>query len=78
MAAFSHAARAVLRGERDMSQIAILLGPDMAERIALAEHPAVFVAAGLADRLHQADALGMDRFALLQAERESGHGPAVP
>jgi putative membrane protein len=70
VASFSHAARSVLREERDMSRIATLLDSETASRIAAAGHPAVFVAAELANRLRFAADLGMDRFAFLQADKE--------
>jgi ion channel-forming bestrophin family protein len=71
VAAFAHVSRRSLRGERGLPEVAALLGPDEAARIAAAEHMPGAVARALGDDLRLAcDRLGMDRFAFLQADRE--------
>jgi putative membrane protein len=70
-AAFPHVARRSLRGERPGGDVAALVGPEWAERIAAADHMPSFVALRLADLLREAcDRLHMDRFAFLQVDRE--------
>lgn len=70
VAAFAHAARTMLRRDGDYSSIVPLLGADTTARIAAAGHPALHVAAQIAERLNRALSLGMDSFAFLQADRE--------
>jgi putative membrane protein len=70
-AVFPHAARRSLRGERDLPEVAALLGPDAAAELAAAEHMPSRVAYVLARLLRDAaDSGGMDRFAFLQADKE--------
>jgi ion channel-forming bestrophin family protein len=70
-AAFSHAARAYLRGEKSVPEIAALLGPETAAQIAAADHPPSVVAFKLAAFLQAAkENSQLDRFAFLQADRE--------
>jgi putative membrane protein len=67
VAAFPHAARSSLRGRRDVPELATLLGPGEAARVASAQHMPTYVAARLARLLESA---ALDRFAFLQADRE--------
>lgn len=70
-AVFPHIARRSLRGERDLPEVAVLVGEDEAARIAAARHMPDFVATMLARLLREAVADGgMDRFAFLQVDRE--------
>jgi putative membrane protein len=70
-AAFPHAARASLRGERPPAELAALVGPEGAARVAESAHMPSCVALTLADLLRDAcDRHAMDRFAFLQADRE--------
>jgi putative membrane protein len=69
-AAFAHAARAQLRGERDVPELASLLGKDQAGRVTASEHLPSFVALELAGLLREGQSLGMSDFAFLAAERE--------
>ena len=69
-AAFPHVARASLRGEPPSREVAELLGPETAARIAAADHTPSFVSLALAQLLREGCELGMDRFAFLQADRE--------
>jgi putative membrane protein len=70
-AAFSHVARHSLRGERDLPEVAALVGERSAASVAAAEHMPGFVARVLADLLREGcDRLGMSGFAFLQIDRE--------
>ncbi len=70
-AAFPHAARAYLRGERSVPEIAALLGPETAGQIETADHPPSVVAMKLASFLQEAKSNNqLDSFAFLQADRE--------
>jgi putative membrane protein len=70
-AAFAHAARASLRGERALPEVAALLGDDAAARVAEADHMPSFVAGRIGDDLRAAcDRLGMDRFVYLRLDAE--------
>jgi putative membrane protein len=71
-AAFSHAARRSLRGEREAPELrALLRGAEEAERVARAQHPPTFVALRLGHLLREAvERGGMDRIAFLAADRE--------
>lgn len=70
-AAFSHACRHSLRGERKFDDLQKLIGDDAAAKLAEARHMPSYVAARLAALLRQATTSGeLDRFAFLQAERE--------
>lgn len=70
-AAFPHAARCSLRGERTIPEIRDLLGDEEAERVALSEHMPGYVASRLADLLNQAVRAGqLDGFAFMQIDRE--------
>jgi putative membrane protein len=71
-AAFAWAAKARLRGDKEMPELTPLLGDKEAERVRAAEHPPSYVALRIEGLLRQAcqGAEGMDRFAFLQAERE--------
>ncbi|HEV3003904.1 MAG TPA: bestrophin family ion channel [Pirellulales bacterium] len=69
--AFAHVCRRSLRNERDLPEVAALVGAEEAARIAAADHMPSYVASVLAELL--AEALGkdqFDRYAFLQAERE--------
>jgi putative membrane protein len=69
-AAFGHVTRRSLRGERNMPEVAELLGDDQARQIAAAEHMPTFVNRTIADQLRQArDRHGLDSFAFLQIDR---------
>jgi putative membrane protein len=71
IAAFAHASRRSLRGQKDLPEVAALLGPEEASRIAGARHMPSYVALLIADHLRAAcDRLGMDRFAFLEADRD--------
>jgi putative membrane protein len=70
-AAFGHAARLSLRGERGGPEVAALLGEEYASRLAAAGHAPLAVAMEIGVMLRLAcDQLGMDRFGFLQADRE--------
>ena len=70
-AAFGHAARASLRGERDCPEVAALVGPDDGRRVAAADHAPSYVALRLAGLLREACAAhDMDRFAFAEADRQ--------
>lgn len=69
-AAFAHAARRSLRGERDVPELAALVGGEAAKEVARAQHMPSFVAKRLASLLHEARRAGMDGFAFAQGERE--------
>lgn len=68
-AAFSHACRHSLRGERDLSDLGDLLGKDDRTALAKAHHMPMYAARRLADLLRDAASSGkLDRFMFLQAE----------
>jgi ion channel-forming bestrophin family protein len=68
---FPHVVRCSLRGQRPGPEVAELVGPTDAARIAAAQHMPSFVAARLAELLRQAkETGGMDAFVFLQADRE--------
>lgn len=70
-AAFAHAVRRSLRGEREAPELAALLGAEEAARVAAAEHMPGYVSARIAAQL--AAALGREQisgFAFLQADRD--------
>lgn len=70
-AAFAHASRRSLRGERDVAELATLLGAEAAARVAAAEHMPSYVSARIAALL--ADALKRQQiagFAFQQADRD--------
>ncbi len=70
-ASYPHIARHALRGERPSSDVLNLVGSEMVEQIAAAQHMPAFVALRLAELLREAcDKWGMDRFAFLQIDRE--------
>jgi len=70
-AVFPHVARLNLRGELPSSEVANLVGPDDARRVATTEHMPSFVAAMLANLLYVArEKLGMDGFSFIQVDRE--------
>jgi ion channel-forming bestrophin family protein len=70
-AVFPHVARLSLRSELPSTEVANLVGPDDARRVASAEHMPSFVAARLGDLLHEAhETLKMDGFAFIQVDRE--------
>jgi putative membrane protein len=70
-AAFAHATRRSLRGERTLPEIASLVGEEEARRIAAADHMPVCVSHTIAGLLRRArDAQGLDDFAFLQLDRE--------
>jgi putative membrane protein len=70
-AAFAHASRASLRGQRDVPELAGLLGAEDARRVQQAQHMPSFVALMLADLLAEAcERRGMDRFRSLLFDRE--------
>ncbi len=69
--AFPYVAKARLRGEKDILEVADLLGEEQAARMRAAEHMPSYVALRIASLLREAlERHGMDHFAFLQAERE--------
>ncbi|MBX3437733.1 MAG: hypothetical protein KF861_09595 [Planctomycetaceae bacterium] len=69
-AAFPHVTRHSLRGERDLDDVAQLLGAEL-PKVQHAEHMPMVVSARVSQLLHEAvQSGGMDRFAFLQAEKE--------
>ena len=69
-AVFPHVARLSLRGERPSTEVANLVGPEDARRVASAEHMPSFVAVTLGDLLHEArEKLKMDGFAFIQVDQ---------
>jgi putative membrane protein len=70
-AVFPYVAKASLRSEKEVPELAMLLGKDEAARVLAAEHRPSFVALKIDELLREAcERHGMDRFAFLQAERE--------
>ena len=70
-AAFAHVARRSLRDERNLPEVALLLGDDAAGRIAAAEHMPGFMSQSIAEMLRQArEQHGMDPFAFLRIDRD--------
>jgi putative membrane protein len=70
-AALAHVVRRSLRGEREMPEVAALLGQAETERIASAEHMPSYVNERIAELLRQArDEFGMDGYAFLEIDRE--------
>lgn len=70
VAAFPHACRHSLRGERDLEDMRDLMGSDT-DTIVAAQHMPMFVAGRLGQMLREAVQQGhMDRFAFIQAEKE--------
>jgi putative membrane protein len=70
-AAFPHVARCSLRGQPPSPEVAHLVGPAEAARVAAAGHMPSYVASRLADLLREAgDQFRMDRFAFLQVDRQ--------
>jgi ion channel-forming bestrophin family protein len=68
-AAFCHAARQSLRGEREPEALSRLLGPAEAELVLGAEHMPTAVAGLIGESLRDArDRLGLDGFALLRID----------
>jgi putative membrane protein len=68
-AAFCHAARMSLRGEREPEALVRLLGPAEAEQVLSADHMPTAVAALISESLRDArDRLGLDGFALLRVD----------
>ena len=73
VAAFAHVTRRSLRGEREIPEVAALLGTEEADRIAAVPHMPGYIALRLADHFRAAcDQFGMDRFAFLEADRDLG------
>lgn len=70
-AAFAHAVRRSLRGQRQAPELAALLGPGEAARVAAAEHMPSYVSARIAAQLAAALSGGqISGFAFLQADRD--------
>jgi putative membrane protein len=71
-AAFPHAARRSLRGERDAPELASLLGEEAAASVTSSQHVPAFVAAKIASVLREGrdDHDGLDGYAFLQVDRE--------
>ncbi|MFO0891432.1 MAG: bestrophin family ion channel [Isosphaeraceae bacterium] len=70
-AAFPHAARASLRGERDVPELVALLGPDRTADVLAARHMPSYVMQRVGELLDRACRQGrLDRFAFLQIDRE--------
>lgn len=71
VAAFPHAAKRSLRGEREIPEIAALVGEAAAARVAASEHMPSAVARELATLLVEAtERHGMSQFAFMQCDRE--------
>lgn len=72
VAAFSHACRHSLRGERNIDDMRALLGDDL-ERLQSAQHMPLYATRQIAALLQRAvDDDQMDRFAFMQAEQQRG------
>ncbi len=70
-AAFSHAARMSLRGEREPEALGRLLGTAEAEQVVTADHMPTAVSALIGESLRDArDHLGLDGFALVRLDPE--------
>jgi putative membrane protein len=70
-AAFAHAARQSLRGDRTPKDLTRLLEPGDAERVVTAEHMPSAVARLIGEAVRDArDCLGLDGFALLRIDKE--------
>jgi putative membrane protein len=70
-AAFPHVARSSLRGQQPGPEVASLLGPEAAARVAASEHMPSFVALALAEQLRDAmDRFHMDGDRFRQVDRE--------
>jgi putative membrane protein len=69
-AAFAHACRRSLRSQRQLPELAPLVGKVKAERLASVEHMPTAVALLLSQILREGAERGMDRFAFLRAEEE--------
>ncbi|MFT3768705.1 MAG: bestrophin family protein [Minicystis sp.] len=69
-AVFPHVARHSLRGERELPEVAALVGAEEAAAVARAQHMPSYVALRIAALLRASVEHGMDRFAFLAADRE--------
>lgn len=70
-AVFPHIAKRSLRDERDLPEVAALIGHEAADRIARAEHMPSAVAMKMASLLREGvDAHGLSPFAFLQCDKE--------
>jgi ion channel-forming bestrophin family protein len=70
-AVFPHIAKRSLRNERDLPEVAALIGEDATDRIAKAEHMPSAVAMTMASLLREAvDVHGLPPFAFLQCDKE--------
>lgn len=73
IAAFPYAAKARLRGQREIPEWKTLLGSEQTARTQAAEHPPSTVSQRIEELLRDGwQRPGMDRFAFLQAQRERG------
>ena len=71
VAAFPHACRNSLRGERELPEVATLLPPEDARKVGSAQHMPGYVSLQVAKMLQKArDERGMSPFAYLQCDRE--------
>lgn len=71
VAAFAHASRGSLRGEREFPEVAALLGSEAAESLAAADHAPTYASLRIAATLREAiDDGTMDHFTFVQADRE--------
>jgi putative membrane protein len=70
VAAFAHAVRGGLRGERALPELGALVGAEASEEVTAAKHMPSHVAARLASLLSDARAGGMDGFTFLRLDRE--------
>lgn len=68
VAAFPHLARASLRGEPDVPELASLVGSGTSERLAGARNPPLAAAVAIGEALRAGCELGLDRVAFLQAD----------
>lgn len=71
-AAFPHVVRRSLRGERNMPEVARLLGEAEVKQITTADHMPGVVSRELAAMLRVAEASGMSHWAFQEAERQRG------
>ena len=67
--AFAYAAKARLRGDREVPELRPLLGEEQAKQVRAAEHVPLCIALIISELLREGCEIGMDRFAFLQAER---------
>jgi putative membrane protein len=72
IAAFGHIARRSLRGQRDIPEVARIVGEPEAARISTSPHMPTYVAYRIALQFERGVELGMDRIAMLRLDSERG------